>query len=245
MSQKPLTTPDDIKQLGTILSFWAHPDDETFACAGIMATAVKNGQKVICVTATRGEEGVQDESRWPREQLAQIRSRELKDALKILGISAHFFLKYHDGLLDRVELEDGARQVRNFIRKYQPDTILTFGPEGWTGHPDHQSVSHWVTHALKTLKNPPKRYNWVLLEDNYQNYMRDADKQFHIYFNIDKPPLVGTKKCDLCFSCDDALCAKKCAALAAMPSQMERIMQHYDEKTLFEMFRPEAFVRAK
>ncbi len=39
---------EDIKKLGTILSVWAHPDDETFTCGGILATAVKNGQQVVC-----------------------------------------------------------------------------------------------------------------------------------------------------------------------------------------------------
>jgi LmbE family N-acetylglucosaminyl deacetylase len=245
VSVTPLKTSADLKKLGTILSFWAHPDDETFACAGIMATAVKNGQQVICVTATRGEEGVQDEVRWPKARLPEIRTRELKDALQILDVTEHFFLKYRDGMLDRVSLDEGAGQVTNFIRKYRPDSILTFGPEGWTGHPDHQSISHWVTYALKTLEHPPRLYHWVQLEDNYKEYMLDAHKRFNIYFNIAKPPLINSKDCDLCFSCDDALCFKKCAALAAMPSQMERIMKQYDQATLLEMFRPEAFVRVK
>jgi LmbE family N-acetylglucosaminyl deacetylase len=240
-----LTTPDDIKQLGTILSFWAHPDDETFACAGIMATAVRNGQRVICVTATRGEEGVQDETRWPKDKLPVIRTAELKAAMKVLGIEEHFLLNYHDGLLDRVSLDDGARSVLVFIRKYKPDSILTFGPEGWTGHTDHQSISLWVKHAVRELERPPKVYHWVQLEDNYERYMRDADDKFHIYFNIDKPPIKQEEECGLCFKCPSDICAKKCAALAAMPSQMERIMKQYDETTLTEMFRPEAFIEAK
>ena len=41
--------------LGTVLSVWAHPDDESYCCAGLMADAVAHGQRVTCVTATRGE----------------------------------------------------------------------------------------------------------------------------------------------------------------------------------------------
>ena len=56
------------------MGVWAHPDDETYSMAGIMATAVKNGQQVICVTATRGEAGVQDHLRWPAHKLAEDRT---------------------------------------------------------------------------------------------------------------------------------------------------------------------------
>src|ERR671922_141060 len=38
--------------LGTILGVWAHPDDEAYLSAGLMARAVRNGSRVVCVTAT-------------------------------------------------------------------------------------------------------------------------------------------------------------------------------------------------
>ncbi|MGH3589327.1 MAG: PIG-L deacetylase family protein, partial [Pseudonocardia sp.] len=43
--------------LGTILGVWAHPDDETYLCGGLMARAARSGDRVVCVTATRGEQG--------------------------------------------------------------------------------------------------------------------------------------------------------------------------------------------
>ena len=63
---------DDIRELGTILSVWAHPDDEAYLCGGIMAMATAAGSRVVCVTATRGELGVTDALRWPPEQLPAI-----------------------------------------------------------------------------------------------------------------------------------------------------------------------------
>ncbi len=56
---KQLLTQSDVAQLGTILGIWAHPDDETWSSAGLMAMAADNGQRVVCVTATYGENGVQ------------------------------------------------------------------------------------------------------------------------------------------------------------------------------------------
>lgn len=51
--------------LGTILSVWAHPDDETFVAGGIMAAAVANGQRVVTVSFTAGERGTDDADTWP------------------------------------------------------------------------------------------------------------------------------------------------------------------------------------
>src|SRR5947207_1873194 len=103
-----IKTSDDIKQLGTILSVWAHPDDESFSCAGIMAAAIQNGQSVACITATKGEDGVQDESRWPAEQLGEIRAHEMDEALDILGCHNHNWLGYHDGRCQEISADEAV-----------------------------------------------------------------------------------------------------------------------------------------
>ena len=61
----------DIVALGTILSIWAHPDDEAFLAGGIMAMAVDEGSRVVCVTATRGEAGSTDPERFPPHLIAK------------------------------------------------------------------------------------------------------------------------------------------------------------------------------
>jgi len=236
---------EDVKELGTILSVWAHPDDESFSCAGIMAAAIANDQRVICITATRGELGIQDESRWPAAKLGDIRSKELKDALNILGITEHFFLDYKDGECDKVPLMEGAAKVRLYIDKYMPNTILTFGPDGMTGHPDHQSVSHWATEAVRDLAVKPKIFHSIELKDRYESFLKKADERLNIYFNIDKPPLVNESDCAICFACEPDLCSKKIAALKAMPSQTEGLMNNFDKATIEAMMACESFVEAK
>src|SRR5438093_2334158 len=72
--------------LGTILGVWAHPDDETYLSAGLMAQAVREGRRVVCVTATRGEEGSFDEERWPTATMGKVRENELMRSLEILGV---------------------------------------------------------------------------------------------------------------------------------------------------------------
>jgi LmbE family N-acetylglucosaminyl deacetylase len=135
-----------MRQLGNILGVWAHPDDEGYLSAGIMAHAVRNGRAVTCVTATRGEAA--DPERWAPADLAKIREAEMRDAMDILGITDHRWLDYADGECAAVDPEEGALRIATIIEELRPDTVLTFGPDGQTGHPDHIAVCDWTTRAV-------------------------------------------------------------------------------------------------
>lgn len=237
------STAQDIASLGTILSLWAHPDDESFTAAGILATAAAQGQTVICVTATQGEQGVQDETRWPAERLGEIRAQELATALKILGISSHYWLNYRDGNCAKVKDSEIIPRIKQFITKYQPDTILTFGPEGLTGHPDHCCVSRWALAAADGTQC--KVYGAVQLKETYDKAFKEMDEKLNIFFNIESPPLKNENECDICLSLDDKLLEQKFQALAAMPSQTETMLSSFSDQTLRAAFGTEAFVRLK
>ena len=45
--------------------------------------------------------------------------------------------------------EQGIAVVGALLDEVEPDTILTFGPDGITFHPDHIAVSRWVTEAWR------------------------------------------------------------------------------------------------
>ena len=148
--------------LGTILGVWAHPDDETWLSAVHMARAVRMGSRVACVTATRGELGSPDPDRWPPgEGLAKIRTAELDAALAILGVSEHYWLDYPDGGCAAVPLDEGAQRVLDMLERVRPNTVLTFGPDGMTGHSDHQTVGGWVTAAVAAWTGPPPQVLWA------------------------------------------------------------------------------------
>src|SRR3954454_19850439 len=87
----------DIRALGTIMGIWAHPDDEAYLSGGLMALARANGQRVVCVTATRGELGTTDPAAWPAERLAPEPTLELADCLAVLGVHELHWLDYRDG----------------------------------------------------------------------------------------------------------------------------------------------------
>jgi LmbE family N-acetylglucosaminyl deacetylase len=135
--------------LGTILAVWAHPDDESYCCAGLMAQAVRSGHRVVCVTATRGEQGSTDPARWPNgPELAEVRTRELAACLGELGVTEHVWLDYPDGGCADVDESEAIARIKAIADELQPDAILTFGPDGGTYHPDHIAVSNWTTAAL-------------------------------------------------------------------------------------------------
>ena len=97
MRSATMITSTDVAELGTILGIWAHPDDEAYLSGGLMAMARDNGQRVVCVTATRGELGTPDPVAWPPDRLAAERTRELARCLAVLGVREHHWLGYRDG----------------------------------------------------------------------------------------------------------------------------------------------------
>ncbi len=244
MLHQQIRTSEDVRALGTILSVWAHPDDETFSCAGIMAAAVANGQRVICITATKGEAGSHDVKRWPPDTIGEVRARELHAALECLGVKEHYWLEYIDGTLADVPEAEGAAVVLGYIDKYQPDTILTFGPDGITGHTDHISVSRWAGLAAAQADTSPTVYQAVETVEKYERYFKQADELFDIYFNIDQPQLYDEAECDIFFLLSRELCDQKRRALAVMPSQTEGMMEYFKGELFNKAFCSEAFVRA-
>ncbi len=132
-----------------LLAVWAHPDDESFLGAGLMAEIARRGGRVINVTATVGEHGTPDPTRRPPVELAAERREELDAALGVLGAEHGIVLGYSDGACEQVPDALGARRVGSIIDEVRPDLVLGFGPDGVTGHPDHRAVGRWTDLALR------------------------------------------------------------------------------------------------
>src|SRR5438132_8824193 len=111
----------DVDDVGTILGVWAHPDDETYLTAGLMAAGVRDGRRVVCVTATRGEGGSWDEERWPTSNLGAVRDAELMESLRILGVTDHRWLDHPDGSCSGVPEDEAVATVASIVRDVQPD----------------------------------------------------------------------------------------------------------------------------
>ncbi len=234
----------DISRLGTILGIWAHPDDETMGSGGIMALATDNGQKVACVTATKGEAGVQDESRWPAATLAAVREQEMTTGLGILGVSEHHWLDYPDGGCADIDEAEAVDRLQQLIEQYKPDTIITFPPDGITGHPDHQAVSRWALAASKRISPSPDVYYTVITDEAHDSHVRELDTLFNIFFAIDEPVLVPAAACDINLTLPEAIVQRKLQVMAAMPSQYAGWMDDSLSSILSNMLAQETLIHS-
>ena len=139
----------------TLLAIWAHPDDEAYLGAGLMSALATSGSRVVCATATLGEHGTHDPATHPPPRLARVRRAELEQSLDALGAEGPIVLGYEDGACDQVPDRLGARRIRSLIEEINPDVVLTFGPDGVTGHPDHRAVSRWTALMVAAHDQPP------------------------------------------------------------------------------------------
>jgi LmbE family N-acetylglucosaminyl deacetylase len=240
-----MSNPRSVKHLGAIVGIWAHPDDESFMMAGLMAAAVQNGQTVVCITATKGEKGSKDQSRWPLSTLGEVRAAELEAAFEVLGVRHHHWLDYADGECSAVPEEEAIARIGRYLEQYQPDTVITFPPDGLTGHPDHVAVSRWAGSALKACRpKMPGLYYGVNTTAQYDDCFQAMHEKLNIYFNVQKPCLIAEEVCDLRLDLTGEQTEQKCRALKAMPSQMEAMFDNFDHDFIKQALRREFFVKA-
>jgi LmbE family N-acetylglucosaminyl deacetylase len=132
----------------------AHPDDESLGFGGTLAKCASQGVEVFLVTATRGEGGrFRGHPRGDREHpgplaLANIREAELRAAATVLGVREASFIDYHDQHLDRADPREAIGRIATALRRIRPDVVVTFGPDGAYGHPDHIAISQLTTAAI-------------------------------------------------------------------------------------------------
>lgn len=235
---------DTVTGLGTILGIWAHPDDETFMVGGLLSMAVANGQRVICVTATDGSAGSQDESRWPAATIGRTRREELDTALNILGITEHKVLDYQDGNCADVDTDEVCERLAKLIDTYKPDTVITFPPDGVTGHPDHRALSDWAVQAVAMSETKPTIYFATQTQESYDSFWNVVDQKFNVYFATDNPVFIPKDSCDIHLYLEQDVIKRKIKALQAMPSQFEAWFEYLGEHGMTATFGSEALVLA-
>ncbi len=137
-----------------LLAVLAHPDDESLGFGGTLAKYAADGVDVFLVTATRGDGGrfrghPRGDARHPgAAALAAIRETELRAAADALGLREVSVLDYPDQYLDRADPREAIGRLAAELRRVRPDVVVTFGPDGAYGHPDHIAISQFTTAAV-------------------------------------------------------------------------------------------------
>ena len=133
-----------------LLAIFPHPDDETMGLGSTLARYSAERIETHLVCATRGEMGWYD-SEGPNpgfEGVGLIRTEELNCAAEHLGLHAVNFLDYVDGYVDKAIPTEIIGKLVTQIRHIKPHVVVTFGPEGNYGHPDHIALSQFTNAAL-------------------------------------------------------------------------------------------------
>jgi LmbE family N-acetylglucosaminyl deacetylase len=226
--------------LGTVLGIWAHPDDETYLSAGLMAHAASDGSRVVDVTATRGEGGSMDEEKWPPETMGEVRERELLRSLEVLGVTEHRFLGLPDIDMDSPLPASGADEVLTITREVEPDTVLTFGPEGMTGHEGHKSVSRWTTDAFRAAAKPGARLYYAVYTQEWADEFVPTMNGFDI-FRPGTPPIHPREDLAIAFVLPDKLLELKMRAIQEHESQVESLFAAFGEDFFRRAMHEESF----
>lgn len=141
-----------------LLCVFAHPDDEVFCAGGSIARYSAQGYEVMVVSATKGDAGqIRDANIATRRTLGEVRARELQQSCQHLGVKQAVCLDYGDGTLKDLDLEVLVADVVRIIREFRPDVVITFGPDGAYGHPDHVAIGKATTIAC-TLAGDPHEF---------------------------------------------------------------------------------------
>jgi LmbE family N-acetylglucosaminyl deacetylase len=141
----------------SLLAVFAHPDDESLACGGLLAWCAQLGVSVSVCCATGGELGSTSgmcASPPPRgADIRRARLEELRNAARVLGVANLIVLDHEDGMLPWIDAERLEADLQSTICRLHPDVVITFGDDGLYGHPDHVAIHERTTAAVAALGN--------------------------------------------------------------------------------------------
>jgi LmbE family N-acetylglucosaminyl deacetylase len=138
-----------------LLLLLAHPDDESFMLPGAAMHAAAAGRRVALVCATRGQAGsAGDPPLVSRDELPARREAELRAACAILGIDVLAVLDHQDKQLEQADAAELRETLVAHIRRERPAVVMTFDPEGVSGHVDHKTIGRRALDAVTAAADP-------------------------------------------------------------------------------------------
>ena len=136
----------------SLLAIFAHPDDDVII-GPLLVHYAQLGIAVYVLIVTAGDMGVTEHAKIPAGPLlSATREAEAQSAAKIYGLKELILLGEPDGKLALLEEEDlrlFITRLRTAIEEVKPSVVITFAPEGYTGHSDHRALCSYVTELFQ------------------------------------------------------------------------------------------------
>lgn len=130
----------------------AHPDDEIIS-AGVLIRAKEMGFTTHLVCATRGEAcRVKNREVMNEKNKVEVRTKELQESCKIIGVSTLNFLELADSKGAEWDKEVGERKLGEIFERITPDVVITLPEDGGNGHPDHKAISALTVNVFNKYK---------------------------------------------------------------------------------------------
>lgn len=201
-----------------LLCVIAHPDDECFAFGGALALAANAGVETHVLCLTDGQAASNRGDAASPAELGRMRREEFSASCKVLGVTHCELLDYQDGQLEFADFSRAAGRLIAYIRRFQPNVVLTFGLDGGLNtHPDHTMVSAFTSAA----------FHWAASERRFPDLgpPHRADRLFLLttnFFMDDRPaplPLPWTITLDI---------------RSVLPRKQEAFRQHASQAPLME-----------
>ncbi len=137
----------------TLVAVWAHADDEG-PVAPILARYAREGVQVHMIIATDGAQGAANTPIARGPEIAKLRVEEAGCSARALGIQPPILLGFPDGALGHYNADPAllfrvTQRVHEELQRLRPDVLITWGPDGGYGHPDHRIVSSIVAQLVR------------------------------------------------------------------------------------------------
>lgn len=143
---------------GGIAAVLAHPDDESFGCAGALALTYDADVETSLLLVTRGEAGTTNGE--PEPNFGDRREAEVIAAARAIGLDEVSILDgYPDGGVADAPFMQLVDDIAAWLERRRPQAVITFGPHGVTGHPDHVVVGNatrWAVEQLSQIGQAPQ-----------------------------------------------------------------------------------------
>ncbi len=153
----------------TLLAVFPHPDDET-SVGPLLALHARRGDQVYLLSLTLGQKGSKYTDIPAGERLGAARERELRCAAARLGIREPILGGFEDQGISAPDAADAvAACLREVIARVRPQVVVTFGPEGLTGHPDHRAACSITTQVFQQqglLACAPRKLYYVAFPES-------------------------------------------------------------------------------
>src|SRR2546422_6511321 len=125
-------------QKGGLLLVMAHPDDESMGSGGLVLRHTRAGIPTYLICATYGEAGWTGKPAGAKkEDLPEIRAKELEEAAAALAIDGVELWDYPDGGVSAADHPQISQRITAQIVKLRPRAVVGWGPDAGTAHPAH------------------------------------------------------------------------------------------------------------